>query len=46
MRWVASCLYLHVVSSQAKKEEQLLKRRNISVEPEASPLSDYNGKVT
>lgn len=29
---------------KAKKEEQLLKRRNISIEPEASPLSDNNGK--
>lgn len=29
---------------KAKKEEQLLKRRNISVEPEASPLTDNNGK--
>lgn len=41
----ASCLYIHVVVVQAKKEEQLLKRRNISIEPEASPLSDNNGKV-
>lgn len=31
---------------QAKKEEQLLKRRNISIEPEASPLTENNGKVT
>lgn len=40
-----SCHSLHVVVVQAKKEEQLLKRRNISIEPEASPLSDCNGKA-
>lgn len=41
-----SCLCIHVVVVQVKKEDQFFKRRNISVEPEASPLSDNNGKVT
>ena len=41
-----SYLCIHVVVVQAKKDDQFLKRRNISVEPEASPLSDSNGKVT
>jgi len=42
---VVSYRCFHVVVAQAKREDQLLKRRNISIEPEASPLSDSNGKV-